>query len=242
MSKPILCIIPGWDGTKETWKEFCESAREFFDVHCIELPCFGGVECPRGIWGIEQYGEYVYHQVHEIRKNNPERKIILMGHSFGGQVAAYVGEWHSSVFDELVLMGAAIIRPKRIFKRTILGSIAKIGKLLLSSKTHNTRAADIKKSLYRAFYSPDYTETSGVKREIFRKVIREDMRGSLPKITQHVLIFWGKRDTYTPLRHGKKIAKLLTNAEMVVFEDGRHGLHHTHAADILTKLKARYTY
>lgn len=240
-SHPILCIVPGWGGTKETWKEFTTHAEEYFDVHCIELPCFGGVDCPQTVWGIEQYAEYVHLKLQEIQKESGDRKLILLGHSFGGQVATYVAEKHPDSFDELVLIAAAIIRPRRVIKRAILGTCSKVVKMLLKTQKHNTKMAEIKKKLYNVIFSPDYIETSGIKREIFRKIIREDMRYALPKISKKTLIFWGKHDTYTPLRHGKLIAKKMPNAELVIFKNGRHGLHHTHSADILNTLKERYT-
>lgn len=241
MSKPLLCIIPGWGGNKETWKEFIEQAEDFFDVRCIELPCFGGVVCPHTAWGIDQFAEYVHQQLVEIKKENPHNKIILLGHSFGGQVATLVAKKYPHTFDELVLIAPAIVRPKRRIKRTIFGTAAKILKLILHTNQHNTNTSELKKKIYNAFFSPDYTDTSGIKREIFKKVIREDVQEALPHIEQDVLLFWGKRDSYTPLRHGKKIAQKLKKVELIIFPNGKHGLHHTHTKDILRKLKERYT-
>ncbi len=241
MEKPVLCIVPGWGGTKETWKEFSELAQKYFTVCCIELPGFGGVTTPHSVWGVEQYGEYVYHQLIEIRKENPNKKIILLGHSFGGQVATYVAEWHADMFDELVLIAAAVVRPKRRVKRLVFRLLTGVVKKILHTEQENTRMTEIKKRIYSSLFSTDYIDTSGIKREIFKKVIREDMQDSLPKITKSVLMFWGVHDTYTPLRHGKKIAKKIPNSELIVFRDGRHGLHHTHKEKILEKLKERYT-
>lgn len=241
MQKPILCIVPGWDGSRETWQKFIVSAEKDFDVHCIELPGFGGVDTPHTVWGVEQYGEYVFLQLAEIRKEHTEAKIILLGHSFGGQVAAYVAEWHADSFDELVLVAAAIVRPKRRIKRVIFGSAAKIVKFFLHTTKRNTRTSELKRKMYNAIFSPDYADTSGIKREIFKKVIREDMQESLQKINKNVLIFWGKHDSYTPIRFAKRIANKLKKSELVVFPDGKHGLHHTHGEVILTKLKERYT-
>ncbi len=240
-TRPILCIIPGWGGTQETWKKFATLAAGDFDVHCIELPCFGGVACPQSVWGVEQYAEYVNLQLKEIRKQSDNKKIILLGHSFGGQVAVSVASTHPDACDELVLIAAAAIRPRRVIKRAVFSACVKIAKALLRNSINNTKISDIKKKIYNALFSPDYMETSGIEREIFKKVIREDMRHVLSKIVQHTLVFWGRHDSYTPLRHGKMIARLLPEAELVIFRDGRHGLHHTHSADILSKLKARYT-
>ncbi len=240
-ARPILCIVPGWGGTKETWKAFIASTKENFDVHCIELPCFGGVACPQSVWGVEQYAEYVNLQLKDIKKESGDKKIILLGHSFGGQVATYTASTHPESFDELVLIAAAVVRPRRIIKRAIFRTCVKIAKTVLRTNKNNTKASEIKKKMYNAIFSPDYVQTTGIEREIFRKVIREDMRHALPKIVKNTLVFWGKYDTYTPLRHGKLIAKKLPNAELIIFKNGKHGLHHTHTTDILKTLKERYT-
>ncbi len=240
-SRGILCIVPGWGGTKETWKEFIAHAKDFFDVRCIELPCFGGVSCPSTVWGVEQFADYVNLQIAEIKKENPNSKLILLGHSFGGQVATCLAGRQPRLFDELVLIAPAVIRPKRKIKRAIFKVMAQMGKSILGTRQNNTKISEIKRKMYNAFFSPDYTNTHGIEREIFKKVIREDMRDVLPSITSNVLLFWGAQDTYTPLRHGRRIQKMLPQSELVIFPTGKHGLHHTHTADILMKLKERYT-
>ncbi len=241
MQKPVLCIIPGWGGSTETWNTFITASQPYFDVRCIELPGFGGVTLPHQVWGVLEYGEYVFQQLLEVRREHPQQKIILLGHSFGGQVAAYVVGTHPESCDELVLIAPAIVRPRRRLKRLVFGGLSTVVKKILKHTHNNTRASEIKQKIYQAFFSPDYEHTSGIKREIFKKVIREDMRYILPRIDTHVLLFWGARDSYTPIRHGRKIGKLLRNVETIVFPYGTHGLHHTHTHDILTKLKERYT-
>ena len=241
MYKPVLCIVPGWGGTQDTWRDFIEEAQKFFIVHCIELPGFGGVTTPRSVWGVEQYGEYVYHQLIEIKREHQKEKIILLGHSFGGQVATYIAAWHGDMFDELVLVAAAVVRPERKIKRLIFGTLIKTAKKILRIKEENTKISEIKRKIYSAVFATDYVDTSGIKREIFKKVIREDMQSLLPKITKHTLIFWGVHDAHTPLRHGKKIAKQLNGSELIIFSNGKHGLHHTHKTEIIEKLKQQYT-
>ncbi len=239
--RPLLCIVPGWGGTRETWRDFIASAEECFDVQCIELPCFGGVPCPSTPWGVDQYAEYVFHQLMPIKKENPRAKIILLGHSFGGQVSTRVAVLHPDSFDELVLIAPAIVRPKRKIKRAVFGFFAKIGKSVLHTDTKNTTISEMKRKMYSAIFSPDYADTTGIERDIFRKVIREDLREYLPQIKKQALIFWGKHDSYTPLRHGKEIKSIMnTNAELIVFPEGRHGLHHSHSEDIIKTLQEKY--
>ena len=82
-----------------------------------------------------------------------------------------------------------------------------------------------KKLLYRAIKSTDYEETSGIKREIFKKIIRQDLRKILPKIKIKTLILWGEKDSYVPVRFGKKMFKLIPHSRLRIIDGANHGLH-----------------
>ena len=86
----------------------------------------------------------------------------------------------------------------------------------------------------------DYLETSGIMREIYQKIIREDQSANLPKISIPTLIVWGDRDRQTPLRQGKKIAKLIPNSQLKIISGGPHGLHHAPFTACLLKQILRY--
>src|SRR3989344_3450904 len=111
--KNTLVILPGWGGTKETWKPFMEMARRNYDVHCIELPCFGSEPCPNEVWGVEDYADFVKSKI-----INHKSGIILMGHSFGGAVAVQLVAEHPELVSKLILSGPAVIRHKLHLKRT----------------------------------------------------------------------------------------------------------------------------
>ncbi len=219
--KQQLIILPGWNGSHETWNSFVQKAKVFFDVQVIDLPCFGDEPCPKEIWGIEEYADFV---LSKIKIKNT--KIILLGHSFGGQVATLFASQHPELIEKLILCGAAIVRPEYKIKRAFFGVVAKVGKNTLSlfeSKRLNSVA---KKVLYHVADSPDYTQTSGMKRNIYQKIIRQDMQYVLSDILMPTLIVWGTKDKMTPLRFAKKIANQIPNATIQLIHNGTHGLHH----------------
>ncbi|MFH1089035.1 MAG: alpha/beta fold hydrolase [Candidatus Uhrbacteria bacterium] len=79
--KKQLVIIPGWDGTKQSWREFIKIAQNDFEVFCLEMPCFGNNPCPNDVCGVDEYADYVAKEIIGLEKP------IILGHSFGGQVA-----------------------------------------------------------------------------------------------------------------------------------------------------------
>lgn len=231
MAQQQIVIIPGWDGTRKTWKNFIQLAEKDFEVHFIDMPCFGDEPCPKEIWGVDEYAEYVKNKILNLEKP------ILLGHSFGGQVAANLVANNSDLFSRLILSGAAVMRPKYTFKRLFFNIIAKAGKLFFSLPYLNKLENLAKKVLYKTADSPDYKDAAGIKREIFKKVIHQDQTYLLNKIKIKTLVVWGSRDSYVSLSEGKKIASLIHEAELKVIPDGKHGLHIQQPEHLLNIIK-----
>ncbi|MEK7084874.1 MAG: alpha/beta hydrolase [Patescibacteria group bacterium] len=223
IDKQTLVILPGWGGNHDTWKECIEIAKSDFDVVCIDLPCFGTEPCPSTVWGVEEYTQFVKKKLAEVRSPNAE--VILLGHSFGGQIAAYLAAMHPELIDKLILTGAAVFRPKRTLRRMFFGTIAKIGKIIFRLPVIREGSAWSKKVLYRAADSPDYSAASGIKREIFKKIIREDLTNILPNIKAKTLIIHGTHDSYVPVADAKKMAELIPHSRLEIIPNGKHGLH-----------------
>ncbi|EKE18977.1 MAG: hypothetical protein ACD_9C00180G0001 [uncultured bacterium] len=229
--KKTLVIIPGWGGTAESWKDFLGLAQQDFEVHFIEMPFFGSGIIPESVWGVENYAQYVNEKISAL--DEP----FLLGHSFGGQIAVNMAANNPEKYSKLILSGAAAIRPKYTVKRILFGFLAKIGKMVFSLPFLARFEKTARKVLYKTADSPDYDKTSGIKREIFQKIIRESQADLLPKISIPTLVVWGSRDSYVPLARGKQIAKLIPSAEMKIIRDGRHGLHINDTQEFLSIIK-----
>lgn len=241
MKKSILFILPGWGGSKKTWADFVLFAKNEFDkVEVIELPCFGSVPCPDIVWGVEEYSTYTKEKINELLNYHKEPKngtnIILLGHSFGGVIAANIVATNPYIVDKLVLSGAPLYRPKYYPKRIIIGLLTKVLKILLAplpTKLKNT----IRKKCYKIIGSPDYAKTDGIQQEIFKKIIRQDTSHNCKKITIPTVVLWGENDTYVPLRFGKKIATHIPQAIFTVIKNGPHGLHLKKKKELLETIK-----
>lgn len=221
MTKPQILILPGWGGNADTWKPITDRAAKHMEVVCLNLPCFGDEPCPPEVWGVEEYAAYVEGEMEKHALEKP----VLIGHSFGGQIAVRLAADHPEKFSGLILIGAAAIRPRRPLRRLFFFFLAKAGKLLFRLPMVEKKSALARAFLYRVTGSQDYDAASGMKRDIFRKIIRQDLRGALHHIRLPSLVLWGKKDTFVPLRYGKKIARRIPNAEIEILPEGRHGLH-----------------
>lgn len=222
MINKTLVIIPGWGGNHETWEKFIEKAKPYFqDVVCIDLPCFGGVECPKEVWGVEEYATYLEKEIEKLHADH----IILLGHSFGGQVATFMLANYPEMAEKFILSAGAVFRPKRKIRRAFFWFIAKFGKMLFRLPVIENVAQWARKVLYKAADSPDYSKTSGVQKEIFQKIIRQDLSELLPHFLTPTLILWGTKDKYLPVSDAYKAHKKIKNSQLKIFHGAGHGLH-----------------
>jgi len=218
-NKKTLVVLPGWGGSKKTWNEFVVLSRNIFDTTVIELPCFGEEPCPSSIWGVEEYAAFVVDQIKD------KKHMVLLGHSFGGQVATYIAANNMIQISALILSGAASIRQAETIKQNMLAHIGKFTKTLFYILGMGRLFTLLRPILYKAIGHHDYAEAQGIKSEIYKKIIKEDLSLLLPNIKQKTLVLWGKKDTYVSLKIGKKIASLIPNSQLKVYNKAGHGLH-----------------
>ena len=229
--KKQLVIIPGWGGTKESWQKFSDMAEADFEVHCLELPCFGENPYPKEVWGVDEYADYVAKEIEELDKP------IILGHSFGGQVAVNLVARKKDVCSQLILSGAAVLRPEKKTKKACFRFLAKIGKSFFSLPGINKAEKLAKKVLYKIADSPDYNKTDGIKREIFQKITRQSQKEKLQDIMVQTLVVWGENDSYVPLEEGKLFTSIIKNSKLEIVKNGRHGLHINNTEELLKIIK-----
>ncbi len=219
--KHRLAIVPGWGGDAESWKIFVSLAKNYFDISIIELPCFGNEPCPDSVWGVEEYANFLNQKIKGLGSDS----LILLGHSFGGQVAAYLLAQDSQICDFLVLSGAAVKRKRNTAKRIFFLPVAKIGKYLCKIPGLSLFEKVAKRILYRVADSPDYNNAGGIKKDILKKVLSQDFSYLLGSIHTPSLVIWGERDTYMPLAFGREISKQIPGSLFRVIAKTGHGLH-----------------
>jgi pimeloyl-ACP methyl ester carboxylesterase len=181
---------------------------------------------------VEEYVNFVQKKIRDQGSG-----IVLLGHSFGGQVAAYLAAKHPELVEKLILTGPALFRPPRKVKRLIFGTIAKVGKRIFRLPFIEKWDVAAKKLLYKAADSPDFGEMAGIKQEIFKKIIREDLTCVLPQISTPTLLVWGTDDTYTPFTNAKRALALIPHATLHMIEGGKHGLHLQQPEELLRVIR-----
>lgn len=205
-----IVILPGWMQTSLDWKQTIESLPQH-KCTVIDLPGFGITPLTSSDWGVPEYAEYVL----SIILSKKYTDVILIGHSFGGRIAAHLASQKPAWLKALVLYGApCLYRP--LAKTKFLIKLAKLAKKIgLKGKgfIKNPELAD--------------ADNKGMG-TVFRKIVGFDQTSSLTSISIPTLLLWGKYDPEAPLRIGEEIHTLIPQNTLEVIDDAGHHLHLTH--------------
>jgi pimeloyl-ACP methyl ester carboxylesterase len=141
----------------------------------------------------------------------------LFGHSFGGKIAFLIAYLYPQNVEKLILMSANVLRNRHgLVWHWKVGSY-KIAKFFMKYFCSAEKTEEWKKR----FGSEDYKMSEGM-RDILVKEVNEDFSSLLPKVNTPVFLYWGKKDTATPLWMAKKINRKLSDCGMFVVNHGTH--------------------
>lgn len=211
-SGPRILLLHGWGSRAESYRDFFLSLPENCGEFVIpDLPGFGNTPPPTTTWGVHEYAAWVHDLLNVLEWGKP---VLLMGHSFGGQIALAAANTHPARVSGLILYAAAIIRPTHTFRR----KTANIASALLRPLFPLRRGIGYIGKMY------DWGRTPPEMKPIMERVIRQDLSHLLPIIRIPVTVLWGDRDRRTPLKHGILIAKKLPYSEMRVIPGAGHSV------------------
>jgi len=199
-------MLHGWGHNGELWKSLAEKFGK--NAVSFDMPGFGNEPLVSSNWGVPEYASWV------TKKINKQKNVILIGHSFGGRVAAEIASKNPKWLKALVLSGApCIYRPSLYIKFKI--KLYKLFKIL------------VPKNFRKLFYTGEL-KRAGKLEKIFRKVVNYDQTEQLKKINSPTLLIWGENDKDVPLRIAKEINQLIKNSELKIIENAGHNSYKTH--------------
>lgn len=215
--KDVL-ILHGWGANINTIIPIVNSLKDKFKVHALDLPGFGESQEPKEAIDSFQYAEIVksYLDIMEIKK------VILIGHSFGGKLSIILGSKYHDLVEKIILVNSAGLIPKRGLKYYIKVYSFKTLKYIYKTFLFWLGDKEKMERFYKKFGSTDYRDSSGIMRNILVKVVNENLEPILDKIKAPTLLIWGNEDTATPLYMGKIMESKIKDAGLVVLEGTEH--------------------
>jgi pimeloyl-ACP methyl ester carboxylesterase len=215
-AKVDLIVLHGWGSSKNLMRQsFAKSMRGFRHIY-IDLPGFGKSSCSMALTT-----EDVAHIVELFMIHINAKKDIILGHSFGGKVALLLEP------KVLVLVASAGIYVEKPLKIKAKISLFKMLKVFGLSKFRSLFVASDAKELNEYMY------------ETFKNVVNEDFSDEFSKFDGRTLLFWGKKDTATPLSSAEKIDRLVKDSVLYVY-DGDHYFFMDNVADIAQKIESEF--
>lgn len=171
----------------------------------IDLPGFWQSANPPAHWWVKEYAECIQAYIQKMWFKH----IVLVWHSFGGQIAVYLTQIiERDTLNAMILLAPAGIRKVDTgigfrIKKTIF----KIAKSILpQSITHK---------LKQRLWSSDYLLKPQLE-EIFKRVIQEDLSYLLPHIAIPSYLIFAQDDQDVPLEDGKNMNQLIPDSQLII--------------------------
>lgn len=235
MKDPIL-ILHGWMVSPNRYQKL-ESILQSkgYRVYIPEMPGFGKTPLITDPMHVDDYVLWIY----EYIKKNKLRKVIVIGHSFGGRIGAKLAFSHPESVGKLILTGAPLIKQPLSLKKKMMSQLARGGKKLVESfpRTWENIA---KRILYRILGEYDYYH-AGHMQHTFVAINNEDLASILPDITVSTLVIWGEQERVVVLSVGRAISLAIPGAVFISIKECGHKLPYENptafAAEVLAFLQ-----
>lgn len=202
-----LVLLHGLSGSARWWRNNVPALADHFRTHTPDLVGFGSSRT----WAMQPSIPEMAELIEQWLDINEIEQTSLVGHSMGGQIAIHVAARWPERVRKLVLVSAAGI-PRDLTLSAVTRFVAEIlpprswGKPLFLP----TVAADALRAGPRSLLSAAH------------RLMRDDVRPLLEKITAPTLLIWGRLDPLTPVAQGEFMAQHIAGARLIVYDDAAH--------------------
>ena len=204
----------GWGVDHKTLMSLAHQFDQDNTNYVVDLPGFGQTPPPPQHWGTEQYADFIAQWL----KSLPPQPRFWVGHSFSAKVGMALAARHPTLVQGLFLIGAAGLKRKRTLWQHLV-----IKTKIYSFKTLKfaIKSGLVSETIKDRFGSADYRQ-AGTMRQVFVRIVNEDLATTVPKIKCPVTLVYGSDDNETPYEIGERLSTLIPNASLVVLD----GLDH----------------
>ena len=212
--EPIV-FLHGWGSRAELFSGLIELAAKKYRVLAPDMPGFGDTPEPPEPWDVGRYADFVL----EMLGPYSPKRVILVGHSFGGRVILKLTERELPFeISKIILIDSAGIKPKKSLRQRASLILYKCGRRIMSLPPLKRLFPDAVEKMRKKRGSADYNAASETMRKTLVNVVNEDLRHTLPGVKAPTLLIWGTADTATPLSDAELMEKLIPDAGLVKIE------------------------
>ena len=216
---PPVLMLHGWGAHMGLMLPLAEKMLAHgFQVYLLDLPGFGQSPAPDSAWSVHDYANFVA----QYLTNQNLQQVHLIGHSFGGRLGLILGAQHSELIGKMVLIDSAGIRTPPSPGAQLRLKTYRLGLNMLQRVGLRAQADQLRAWYQGRYGSSDYKAASGIMREIFVKVVNEDLLDCAARVKVPTLLMWGDQDQDTPLWQGQRLEQAIPDAGLVVWQGAGH--------------------
>ena len=213
------CLIVwghGWGHNRQAFSALIQSVSQRAAHLAIDFPGFGQSAPPPETWTTADYADDVAELLKPYRSI---KKIIWVGHSFGGRVGIQLAARHPELVDGLFLIAAAGLPRQRPFVENVR-YLTRLYLFKFLKRIVPLLGISVD-SLRKKFGSADY-KSAGPLRKVFVNVISEDLSEQAKIINCPVQLIYGENDREASPDIGERLVKLMSHAELVILPGQDH--------------------
>ena len=205
---PRVIWLHGWGRSSADFREAGESlaARGIASV-ALDLPGFGATPAPETPMGARGYAALIESVVHEATHGEP---FVIVGHSFGGRIAAVLGSQSIDGLRGLVFAGAPLVARSGSRRRA-----PRAYRLVRSAAKLHLVSNERLEAAKQKYGSVDYRNATGVMRDVLVATVNESYEAELAAIVVPCTFVWGAGDTDVPFDVAQRASQLLTGQSVV---------------------------
>jgi 2-hydroxy-6-oxonona-2,4-dienedioate hydrolase len=227
---PPLVLIHGMFGDFLDWEPVLEPLAQTHRVIALDLPGFGMSSKPRR----EYTADFFLGVLQEFFAQLGLNELVLIGNSFGAQIAVLYALQHSEMVEKLVLVDSGGFREipqeeasavaSRLGTPVIAGLTPEIHALLFASVFANPSAAS---QVYlqrqnEKLQRPDYPAYAESVASSIRLSLSAYLLDRLPEIECPTLLIWGEKDQVLPAAQARQALGKLRQGQLKIIPDCGH--------------------
>lgn len=210
--KDVLLILHGWGQSSNYWQTVLNSLPSNITGIALDLPSFGSTQPLPKNPGVPEYTDFVKNFINKQKIKN----FILLGHSFGGQIAVDFSLRFPKLLKHLILVSPASIRQTTPGKKSKIATAVK--PLLKALSPH------LYDRLFAKIASENYLNSTPVQRTVLNKILYQDYSDRLENISIPTSIIWGDKDV-TIKNSSKLLAQMIPNSHLYILYGADHNPH-----------------
>lgn len=215
-----VVLLHGWGSDGSIWDPVREELIKDYRVIVPDVPGFGESDEPEEEWGTEDFAHLFAGFFEALNLNNPH----VVGHSNGGRIAIALAAEEKC--GDVILVdspGIHVKKPAGYYAKAYTGQAIK--KVLNLKLMQNKKAELVEKQKQKEKEKEQERENnqdepvarkpmSPMMHKILNRIVDEDLKPLINKITCSTLLIWGSEDTAVPLSRGETMEEILKDNEV----------------------------